>query len=443
MSLAANSFQVNSFLIETLDQNTIVDLAGSSAVVLLDYFESLMSPNIIVKVVLSSTTSLTNTLPIRGGERVSINITTAYGNLVFEDERSLYVHSVKGINPDSVSETFMMELTSREAIVNETRRCLSRYDGNIDATVKKILREVLSTEKFKEVNIEPTANSYSFVGNTKKPFSVLYWLCSKSLPIANSSKTVEVDKRGLAKGVGGFLFYENSEGFNFKSVESLVSRTNQGTSNLKNIPLYGYSQVIETNKISNERRIINYSIEKNSDLINCLSVGMYSNFTYSYNLYNNKLSVYQYNLADEIENASKLGTNDGIPIIEEFRRAPTRILFRTSDIGVMDNNLDGTRFDESQQRDIADIAKSTARYNLLYTQSLNMSVPCNSQLKVGDVIYAEFPKLGRGDTGEVNREQSGLYLIAELRHHIQSGNVTTHLKLIRDSYGLYGTENLT
>lgn len=441
MSLAANSFKVNSFTIEALDENTIVDLAGSSSILLLDYFESLLSPNITVKLALSSSTSLTNTLPIRGGERVSINISTAYGDLVFEGGKSLYVYSVKGISPDGTSETFILELISREAITNETARCTRRYDNKIGETVKKILKEVLlaDEDKIKEENIEPTINSYSFVGNIKKPFSVLYWLCPKSLPISNASKTPEAEKKAIAKGVGGFLFYENSDGFNFKSIESLVSRTNLGSSDLKDIPRYGYSQIIETNKITNERKILNYSIEKTSNLIRALNVGMYSNVTYFYNLYTNKLSLYQYNLADEIEKASKLGTNDGIPVIESLKKAPTRILFRTSDIGVMDNDFTGEVFNDSQQRDITDMAKSIARYNLLYTQSLNMIVPCNVNLKVGSIISAEFPKLGGGNSKEVSEEQSGLYLIAELRHHIQSGNVTTHLKLIRDSYGLYGT----
>lgn len=443
MSIAANSILVNSFAIQSLDGRTTIDLAGSSSLLNVDYYEDILSPCITMTVLATNSTSLTNLLPIRGGEKVLISIKTAFGELTFDDDNPLYVFKVSGISPDSLSESFTLHLVSREAITNETTRCMKRYDGKIDENVKKILKDVLKTTKFKNENIHPVANTYSFIGNMKKPFNVLTWLCPKSLPSQNSNKTVESEIRGQARGVSGFLFYENRDGFNFKSVESLVSRTNIGTANLKNIPRYTYTQVIETNKVANEFKILNYSIEKNSDLIKSLRVGMYSNLTYFYNLYSNKLSIYQYNLKDEIKDASKLGTNDNIPVSEELGTSVSRILFRTSDIGVMDNDFTGKTFNDAQQRDIADMAKSAARYNILFTQSLNIIVPCNFQLKVGDIIYAEFPRIERTNNKKVDSEQSGLYLIKALRHHLEQGAVVTSLRLIRDSYGLYGAENIT
>lgn len=442
MSLAANSILVNSFAIQSLDGKTTIDLAGSSSILFVDYFEDLLSPCVTMIVQVMNSTSLTNLLPIRGGEKVFINIQTAFGELNLEGDDALYVFKVSDIAADSTSERFVLNLVSREAITNETTRCVSRYEGKINENVKKILKDILKTSKFKDENIQETANTYSFIGNLKKPFKVLTWLCSKSLPTQNSNKTAEADKKGITKGVSGFLFYENSEGFNFKSIESLVSRTNLGTSDLKDVVKYTYTQAIESNSTSNEFKILNYSIEKNSDLIKSLRVGTYSNLTYFYNIFTNKLSIYQYNLKDEIKNASKLGTNDKIPVSDELGTSISRILFRTSDIGVLDNDYTGSTFNDGQQRDIADMAKSAARYNILFTQSLNIIVPCNFKLKVGDVIYVEFPRIERTENKRVDDEQSGFYLIKELRHHLEPGAVITSLKLIRDSYGLYGAENI-
>jgi len=443
MSIAANSLQATAFEIQSLDGKTTIDLAGSSSILFLDYFEDLLSPCITMTIQVMSSTSLTNLLPIRGGEKVSLSINTAFGELAFTGDAALYVFKVSDIIADSTSERFILHLVSRETITNETTRCVKRYDGKINESVKKILKEVLKTTKFKDENIQEVANTYSFIGNMKKPFNVLTWLCPKSLPTQNSNKTSEVDKKGMAKGVSGFLFYENREGFNFKSIESLVSRTNIGTADLKNIPKYAYTQVIESNTVANEFKILNYETQKNSDLIKSLRVGMYSNLTYFYNIYTNKFSRYQYNLKDEIKNASKLGTDDTIPVSEELGTSVSRILFRTSDIGVMDNDFKSDKFDESQQRDIADMAKSASRYNILFTQSLNMIVPCNVQLKVGDVIYIELPRIERSNNKRADDKQSGYYLIKELRHHMEPGTVVTSLRLIRDSYGLYGAENNT
>ena len=235
MSLAANSLQANAFAIQSLDGKTTIDLAGSSSILFLDYFEDLLSPCVTMIIQVMNSTSLTNLLPIRGGEKVSLSVTTAFGDLAYEGDNSLYVFKVTDVIADSTSERFILHLVSRETITNETTRCVKRYDGKINESVKKILNDVLLTKKFKDENIHDVANTYTFIGNMKKPFNILTWLCPKSLPSQNSNKTSEVDKRGVAKGVAGFLFYENREGFNFKSIESLVSRTNIGTANAKNI----------------------------------------------------------------------------------------------------------------------------------------------------------------------------------------------------------------
>jgi len=439
MSVSANSYRLNSAFLTTLNGDITVDL--SSSILMIDYYEDILSPVITANIILLSSTSLVNAFPIRGGEKVDLDISTAFGDLKLTGDKCLYVHRVTGIGEDSSSERFILELVSREMITNETTRCVKRYDGPIHENVKKILKEVLLTDNYLESNIEPTINNYSFIGNLKKPFNILTWLCPKSLPIRNSRKTQEIDKQGITKGVAGFLFYQTQEGFNFKSVESLVSRTNLGTDDVKKYPTYIYTQVIESNKVANEFKILNFIMEKNSDLISQLSVGMFSNLTYFYNLYTNKFSTYQYNLKDEIKDASKLGTEDNISVDDKLSQSFSRIYFRTSDVGVMDYEFDSQKINEGQQRDIADMAKSISRYNLLFTQVLNMVVPCNINLKAGDIINALFPRVEPSKEKRIEEKQSGTYLIKEVCHHFETGKVVSSLKLIRDSYGLYGPNN--
>ena len=443
MSLAVNSIQPTRFTITSLNGQTTVDLMGSSSLLFLDYFEDLFSPSIMITAQVMSSTSLVNVLPIRGGESVELAIETAFGTFEFQGDKSLYVYKVSGILQDTNSETFTLNLISREGITNETARCLRRYDGTIDQSVKKILKDVLKTEDFKDENIEKTANSYSFIGNQKKPFHILTWLGPKSVPQGTSAtNTSGEDLTGEAKGVAGFLFYQNKDGFNFKSVEGLVKNTQPGTSNSKDIPKYFYRQIIEGNSPYNEYTILNYNFEKNTDLLKNLRVGMYSNATYFYNLYENKLSIIKYNLKNEIKNASTLGADANVLISEELGDSVSRIMIRTSDIGVMDNKV-GTQSitDKTPLRDETDMAKSTSRYNLLFTQALNMVVPCNINLKIGDIIYAEFPRIKNSDNRDADDQQSGNYLIKELRHHMEPSMMITSLRLIRDSYGLYSSTN--
>ena len=133
------------------------------------------------------------------------------------------------------------------------------------------------------------------------------WFGPKSVPSFNSGGNSGGENTGEAKGTAGFLFFENKEGFNFKSVDSLVSKTQTGSSssNDKSIVKYYYTQVNEAIKQSNDFKILNYTFEKNIDLMKSLRVGMYVNKTYFYDLYTNTLSQYVYKLKDQIKN--KLG----------------------------------------------------------------------------------------------------------------------------------------
>ena len=72
------------------------------------------------------------------------------------------------------------------------------------------------------------------------------------------------------------------------------------------------------------------------------------------------------------------------------------------------------------------------------TQSLSMVVPCNTDLKAGDVITCNFPKISREDSGEFDKETSGKYLIKELCHHFEAKRSVTSMRLVRDTFGLYG-----
>lgn len=436
MSIALRSYKPNFFVIESLDGKNKVDLTNS--LLFFDYYEDILSPCVTATAQLMNSSSLYNILPIRGGEKIYISIDTAFGNFELNNKFSMYVYKVGNISPSTTSEVLTLFLISREALTNETSRCQRRYSGNLQTTVTKILKNDLLTDKFNSKNIESTANDYSFIGNNRKPFHVLTWLGPKSVP--SSSKLTGVSgsgEKGQAKGVAGFLFYENKEGFNFKSIDSLASKTNSkvNSANNKNIIEYVYTGSIEKNRIDNDYIIANYTIEKNTDLLKSLRVGLYSNITYFYDMYTNTWDLYTYKIKDQINN--KLGTKDKISVSEEFGNSISRIMVRSSDRGALLG--DGSVGDKN--RTGADMAKSYSRYNLLFTQALNMIVPCNINLKAGDIISAKFPKIDISKEKTFDDEQSGLYLIKELRHHFEGNNMVTSLRLIRDSYGLYGPSN--
>ena len=425
MAAAVGAFKPNYFTIQTLDGRTTVDVTNSC--LFFDYFEDILSPCVTAIAQLINSSSLFNILPIRGGEKVTISVDTAFGEFVLDD---LYVYKVSNLDAQHSNEMFTLNLVSREGLTNETSRCQTIYRGNLQTTVTKILKDDLKTKKYKSENIEGTSNDYSFIGNNRKPFHVLTWLGPKAVP-ANGQNSGTSGQE--AKGTAGFLFYENKDGFNFRSIDSLVSSTKIQTNSAdkENIPYYLFTQVIEENQTKTNFNILNYNYEKNIDLMKSLRVGMYVNKTYFYDLYSNTLELYTYKVKDQVKN--KLGGAESIAVSDEFGDSISRIMVKTSDRGAL--KTDGSVSDKL--RSGADMAMSYSRYNLLFTQALNMVVPCNVNLKVGGIIHAEFPRIDRNTNMTSDEEQSGYYLIKELRHHFEGGQMVTSLRLIRDSYGLY------
>ena len=432
---AASGLKFNFAVITSLDGENEVDI--SNIILQSDYYEDILSPCVTMSVTVLNTTSLYNFLPIRGGEQFRFSIDTAGGEFTLDGEYSMYVFKVSNINPRDTNEYFTIHFTSFEGLSNEKTRCLRKYSGNLKTTVESILTDDLQTNKFDSSNIEQTSNSYSFIGNIKKPFRVLTWLSTKGLPVVNGAggNTGDGSTEGEAKGTAGFFFWENKDGFNFKSIESLVSNTQIGSGSADNtaIQRYTYTGASSYDDLGTLLRILDYSIEKNIDLLKALRVGMYVNKTYFYDYYSGICKTYIYKLKEQIN--LTLGTDNDIALSDELGEGWTRQMVRIADTGVLDNTEE---LSTPSGRDAADMAKSAARYNLLFTQSLNMTVPCNVTLKAGDIVYCEFKVIKGGSSG-IDEQQSGNYLISQLRHHFEGNQMVTSLKLIRDSYGVYGT----
>ena len=445
MAEALSALKYHYLMLESVDGSKRIDLTNS--VQSTDYFEDILEPTVSMTLQIMTNINLVSELPIRGGERVAMSYETASGTFTFgkedgegDDDNSLYVYKVSNLAAQGQSETFTLNLVSKAFISNETSRCYKKYseDNTIDTHVKSILKDQLKISDDNISEVEKTSNRYGFYGNSKKPFHILQWLSPKSLSASGVKGTSGKDgtKNGKAKGTAGFLFFENKDGFNFRSIDKMVVATTtkdvgSKKKKKKKVTTYFWTSLgsVEHNKLENNRRILKWKLDKNIDLRKALTVGMYSNRSVFYNTRTHQVSVHNYNLKEEL--STKLGGNDlSVPIDNMSRQ-----VVRTSDHGV--TSLDVTK---TSGRDDADMAKSFSRYNLLFTQALNILVPCNINLKVGDIIACDFPSLKQGQSTEVDHEASGKYLIKELRHHFAISQSTTSLKLIRDSYGFSSPE---
>ena len=105
-----------------------------------------------------------------------------------------------------------LEFVSVEALINETARVNKKFTGNVTQTVKELLKDngangYQGIRTKKNLDSDRATNAYSFVGNLKRPFDTIQWLCSKTQSSKDSS---------------GFLFFETLDGYVFKSIDKLL-----------------------------------------------------------------------------------------------------------------------------------------------------------------------------------------------------------------------------
>ena len=407
-------------------------------VVKFNYYEDLFSPTITAKLLIVSSGGAINNggesldtvysgLPIRGGERVRIKIapnTKTNLPLNFDTpETFLYVSNVARQFSDGAKEIFTLDLVSREAITNETSRVVKRYHKTapISQHVKSIIEEKLAST-IDEENIDITTNQYGFIGNLKKPFHVLVWLAAKSKP----------EKGELP----GYFFYQTKEGFKFKSIDGLIQ---QGVKNPK--AKYIETKFRESSKIyeTKDDNILQYNVIQNNDLLTKLALGQYRSHIMEFDPLIGTFTTEQqgkFTIDDYTDKTINLGETPEVPKLlsddenQNLGTLPSRLITMVSDRGLLDwdPTVDKNSTPTLWQR------QAHLRYQLLFTQILNMVVPLNTNLVAGDVITVEFLKANM-EAKERDRRQSGNYMIKELCHHFDANQSLTSLTLVRDTFG--------
>ena len=432
------------FIIESADGTRNVDI--SAGVIAFTYFENIFSPTLTARAIVVNTgntvrgddgvmQTVYNGLPIRGGERVLIKIagnSNVNEGLDFSDTPSRYFHvgSVTNVLIDEGTETFTLNLISRETITNETVRVGKKFPTSqkISDSVTNILKNYVKTEK--EIIVDPTQNPYGFIGNMKKPFTLITWLASKSVPGKGSSKDSSA----------GFLFYETKDGFNFRSIDNLID---EKPFKKKYIFTPG---VINTEDANRDFKILRYGINRNQDLIAKLERGAFSSQRYYVNPVSFKPSISVFKASDYLKESgmSKLGAKPiDLPKIDDksdktLGDLPTRIFVGMLDVGTVEEDAsdEGWNAPSKLNADPAKIhAQSMMRYNQLFTQVLEITIPLNSSLTAGNLITCEFPQTSQSKRKEPDPETSGLYMIKELAHYFDGKGSYSKLKLVRDSFG--------
>tara|TARA_B100000524_G_scaffold195800_1_gene101599 strand:- start:155 stop:1396 length:1242 start_codon:yes stop_codon:yes gene_type:complete len=409
-----NKYQIkNCTLIPTEGSSLSQEFDISAGNPSITYFESVKSPSISLTLSFIDVDGVISREGITGGEYLDLNIKVPdYDNFtITPDKHFMMLNSVKDVKTTSKSQIATLEFVSVEAIINETARVSRRFTGNVSQIVKELLKDKKGIQTDKNLESDQSFNKYSFVGNLKRPFDTIQWLCPKA---ASDDKE------------GGFLFYETLDGYYFKSIKNLLEAEPK---------VYKKPETpIEPDGTPvNDFRIIENNLDSSNDIgMNC-RMGMYANKTIFVDIETGTTKTVDFKI-------SELGLSKPPKLPSKLEDVPTRLMLRILDKGALQKGA--KKEDVEKENELAIYQnKSYARTNLLFSQTLSISIPFNPDLRAGEMIQVELP-VSKGDketqtTGRPDdNDISGKYLISELKHTIDglTASTGTELKLIRDVF---------
>lgn len=404
----------------------------------LHYYENIMSESIRISAIIVDTGNASpsddgtgasigfaEALKIGNGEKIYLQIEDGFNppnKLSFiTDGKSFHLNQTEKLSEHTQKSVFALDIVSKEFLKNESAdsRVIKRYDGKISDHIESILRENLQTQK--ELDIEITENKFNFIGTTKKPFWTIYWLAKKSIPNIPDAfgKTA------------GFLFFENADGYKFKSIDKLFDRIA--------IKKYIFNNTTSTVvPVGYDGKILNYESTDSGDFQSKLQMGTYHSENKGVDVFQSFYAETPINV-DLQEPVVITGGTEFKFVNSEFISYPSRFNWSLDSVGFLPDGESLTdQLKKSKELDIDKQqiqSRASSRYNQLFTVTLRITIAGDFSLRAGDLIHCDFPELSSKPNPSYNPRMSGVYMISALCHTISNNETYTNLELIRDSYG--------
>ena len=465
-----------------------VDLRGG--LIQLMYYESILQDTVRATILFTDsgftvekdgkTLTAAEGLPIVGQERVDLVFEDNNENEISftkEDDNALYVNKITPITDNSTKSLVMLDLVSKEFIMNEKIRLNTRFDGLISEHVKAILtsaevakdgstntttQKYLDTKKSVE-DWEDSKGKFNFCGDNRKCFYTMNWLSKKAVPDKGNPKA-------LGNSAGYFL-WETSEGYHFRSIDWLM---NAEENKKKKSIIYndspdgsgaampeGYDlkalQAIKDNRVNIQEKLKMGAFSTRTILFNPFDC-LYE--VINPNAYADKKDVNAKAREDTLTKAGeKLPTlnpefdRQGEGKNKEFSRTQYMLIDTGTLIADGSKNpsdwSSGAReqLKKSQSKVEGEnfkaeeiLSQSSMRYNQLFSTKISVTIPGEFSLHAGNSIFFDGPELtGAADKDEVDEKDGGLYIIADICHYSTSKETYTKMNLVRDSIERKGT----
>jgi len=384
----------------------------------LNYFEDLYGFVVSGYMTLKDSVGLIEKLKLTGRESIEIKFDrTINGNRPTQKFRLYSIPTRKPIGNLS-GEILHVYFCSEELLTSEISKVTTSYKGfAIVGMIQKILREELKSRK--DFFGQYTAGTYSFNIPTIRPFEAISWLSTYALPFAENRKGADM------------LFYENYDGFHFKSLGSLYEQNVYKT--------YKYQQKntsvndIEQGVVS----VLDYQFIKSFDALNEVSSGTFANRLIAIDPLTRGIKITDFDYLNPITySGNSLNANKAVPPVSKV--SPKSVIkISPFNSGQQNKEYIPVGSVSPDIRSETTIPNRTAQIALSNYTVLKIRIPGDPNISIGKVINFNLLTFLRNDTNSqdnLDKFYSGKYIVTAVRHIIQSQGVfQTVLEIAKES----------
>lgn len=384
----------------------------------LNIYEDIFTPFITGVIVIKDALDLVNFFPLVGDEIINITLATpgfTKKATYIENKFRIYKMTDREMMGDRVV-GYALHFISTEAMMDLNIKISRSYNDRIDLLATKLLEEYSLKTNTERFHVEPTTNGLSYVSNFWSPVKNLNYLAEHALNINNSPT---------------YLFFENRNGLNFISLNSLYN-----TESVREFYQDNFVRRPETSSIRNIEKdysaILDLNIPVSFDYIKNIQNG-----TYSSKLITHDITTKSYNtkIFDVLEDYTKDKRLNKYPLItKSLMHTPNSAIATIHKANaVLTGNHDVTNSKYFQRRrSLLQLAESCkiqitvfGRTDYTAGQKIKINLVQNRPIEMND------------DNKEIEDKMfSGFYIISSIRHNITIDRHECVMELIKDSFDI-------
>jgi hypothetical protein len=404
--LTASDYKITTLSLITSD-GTVVDI--KTLAVEINIYEDLFSPCMSGSILMGDALDLIANFKIHGHEWLIMEIDKPTLGLSLKKVFRVYKVSDRELKSQSL-QNYILHFCSEELILSTQRFVSKSYKGMvISEMINDMLTNQLAVNPKKLGLMDKTEGIFNIIVPRMQPIEAIEWLSSRAY---SSNGTL-------------FMFYENRDGYNFQSYETLISRPVYQT--------YYKRPKLDTDPQLNWNSLNVMKIVQDFDLIASGRYGAFNSTLMTFDFVNRKVQNSQYVAGQGVM------LNSSVPFNSTLNR------FKTP----LNQNPDYflkfyPTFDSDPKTNASHpenwLHKKASRLAQLSSFKMVCTIPGDIALKVGSIVKVEVPQaVPQGDKLQINQLRTGKYLVSAVHHIFFNDVMSTVFELLSDS--INGTMN--